>query len=214
MLREFFGEREFIVESEHEGDRGLARALDEQFDLMILDAMLPGMNGFEALRRLRERSQLPVLMLTGMADRTERVRGLELGADDYVLKPFGADELLARVRAILRRSALRANPPQDLQVGDLRLLPGTGEAFFRGRNLGLTAMECEILKHLMQFCGQVVSRDDLTFQLYNRPASPFDRAVDTHVSRIRRKMGEGRDMILSVRGTGYQLRYAGSSESH
>jgi two-component system response regulator CpxR len=214
MLIVFLQQHGFAVESEHEGNRGLSRALTERFDLLILDVMLPGLNGFEALRRLREQSQLPVLMLTAKGAREERVHGLQLGADDYLPKPFGPEELLARARAVLRRTGVGANnSPEILEVGELQLLPGARDAFFRGEKLGLTAMECEVLEQLMRFCGRVVSRDQLSYHFYSRPASATDRSVDTHVSKIRRKLGEGRGMILGVRGKGYQLRYpAGDPE--
>lgn len=214
MLREFFRQQGFQVEFEREGVQGLSRAVNEPFDLLILDVMLPGLDGFEALHRLRELSQVPVLMLTARGERGERVHGLRLGADDYLPKPFDPEELLARVRAILRRAAISlANGPEALQIGELRLLPGARDAFFRGERLGLTAMECEVLEQLMRSCGQVVSRDQLCLHLYNRTATAFDRAVDTHISRIRRKMGGGRGMILSVRGTGYQLCYPPNAET-
>lgn len=213
VLGDFLRAQDFSVAFEQDGVRGLSRALSEPFDLLILDVMLPGLDGFEALRRLRQQSELPVLMLTARAERGERVRGLQLGADDYLPKPFDPDELLARVRAILRRVATsRADPPEAVQVGELRLFPGVRDAYFQDRRLGLTAMECEILEQLMRCRGRVVSRDQLSLQLYNRPATHFDRSVDTHVSRIRRKLGEGRRMILSVRGTGYQLSYPPDSE--
>lgn len=206
MLRDLFEDSGFAVDSEADGLLGCAKAQNEPYDLLILDVALPGADGFEVLRRIRERSQLPVVMLTARAARGDRVRAFDLGADDYLVKPFFPEELLARVRAILRRvSPPAAKAPDALRVGDLSLFPGSRNAYFRGRPLGLTAMECEILEQLIRACGRVVSRDQLSLHLYHRPATPFDRSVDTHVSRIRRKMGEGRGMILSVRGTGYQL---------
>jgi two-component system response regulator CpxR len=214
MLTEFFRRHSFDIEIERDGARGLLRAVEGHFDLLILDVMLPGLDGFEALHCLRARSQLPVLMLTARGERDERLYGLELGADDYLPKPFDLEELLARVRAILRRVVIAvATGPDALQVGDLRLLPGARDAYFRGERLGLTAMECEVLEQLMRSYGRVVSRDQLCLHLYNRIATAFDRAVDKHVSRIRRKMGEGREMILSVRGTGYQLCYPPGTET-
>jgi DNA-binding response OmpR family regulator len=206
MLSELFRQRGFRVASERDGIRGLVRAGSEAFDLMILDVMLPGVDGFTALRTLRQRSQVPVLMLTARGERGERIQGLDLGADDYLPKPFDPEELLARVRAILRRVAHPTlSTSEPLVVGELRLLPGARDAYYRDARLGLTAMECEVLEQLMRSCGRVVSRDQLSLHLYSRPATAFDRSVDTHVSRIRRKMGNGRGMILSVRGTGYQL---------
>lgn len=206
MLSEFFRQHGFAVEWERDGTRGLSRATTESFDLLILDVMLPGLDGFQALSVLRQRSQMPVLMLTARGARGERIQGLDLGADDYLPKPFDPDELLARVRAILRRTTTPAGGDSEiLEIGDLRLLPGARDACYRGETLGLTAMECEVLEQLMRSRGRVVSRDQLSLQLYNRPATAFDRSVDTHISRIRRKMGDGRGMILSIRGTGYQL---------
>lgn len=206
MLREFFRQRGFGVECETDGVRGLSRAVTESFDLLILDVMLPGVDGFQTLDTLRKKSLMPVLMLTARGERGERIQGLQLGADDYLPKPFDPEELLARVRAILRRAAPPVgNLSETLEVGELRLLPGARDASYRGEKLGLTAMECDVLEQLMRSRGRVVSRDQLSLYLYNRPATAFDRSIDTHISRIRRKMKDGRDMILSIRGTGYQL---------
>lgn len=214
MLTEFFRQKGFAVECERDGTRGLSRATTESFDLLILDVMLPGVDGFQALQVLRQKSPVPVLMLTARGERGERIHGLELGADDYLPKPFDPDELLARVRAILRRTTMPgANAKETLVVGELRLVPGARDAYYRGKQLGLTAMECEVLELLMRSCGRVVSRDQLSLHLYSRPATAFDRSVDTHISRIRRKMRDGRSLILSVRGTGYQLCYPPKRET-
>ena len=157
MLSELFRQRGFSVECERDGIRGLGRACGEAFDLLILDVMLPGVDGFTALRTLRQRSQVPVLMLTARAERGERIQGLDLGADDYLPKPFDPEELLARVRAILRRVAHPGpNASETLVVGELRLLPGARDAYYRDEKLGLTAMECEVLEQLMRPCGHVV----------------------------------------------------------
>lgn len=206
MLGEFFRQQGFAVACEGDGTRGLSRATTEPFDLLILDVMLPGIDGFQALQALRRKSLMPVLMLTARGARGERIQGLELGADDYLPKPFDPVELLARVRAILRRTAMPgANAAETLVVGELRLVPGARDADYRGEKLGLTAMECEVLEQLMRSCGRVVSRDQLSLHLYSRSATAFDRSVDTHISRIRRKLGDGRRLIFSVRGTGYKL---------
>jgi DNA-binding response OmpR family regulator len=183
------------------------------YDLLILDIMLPGLCGFDLLGALRKTSQVPILILSGRTDLSDRVRGLDLGADDYLVKPVFPEELLARIRAILRRGA--ASRPQTaapLEAGDLCLLPGNRDASFQGKPLGLTAMEWEILERLMRCRGRVVSRDALSLHLYKRLPSPYDRAIDTHISRIRRKLGAGRDMILSIRGAGYQLRTGAERE--
>jgi two-component system, OmpR family, response regulator CpxR len=204
-LRELFQESDFSVDFEADGVRGLARTQNESYNLLILDVMLPGADGFDVLRQIRQRSRLPVMMLTAKSERLDRVTGFDLGADDYLTKPFYPEELLARVRAILRRStAPSSGSPTALQAGDLTLFPGTRNAFYQGKQLDLTAMECEILEQLLRSSGRVVSRDQLSLHLYSRLASPFDRTIDTHVSRIRRKIGV-RDLIRSVRGTGYQL---------
>ena len=206
MLRDYLQESGFSVDFEADGARGISRMQSEFYSLVILDVMLSGQNGFEVLRQVRQQSRVPVMMLTAKTGRFDRVMGFDLGADDYLAKPFYPEELLARVRAILRRSApASARSPKVLQAGDVMLLPGTRNAFYRGRQLDLTAMECDVLEQLLRSSGQVVSRDQLSLHIYNRPVSAFDRSIDTHISRIRRKMGVGRDLILSVRGTGYQL---------
>jgi two-component system, OmpR family, response regulator CpxR len=208
MLREFFRQQGFGTESEIDGVRGLSRATTEVFDLLILDVMLPGVDGFQALHTLRKKSQIPVLMLTAKGERGERIQGLELGADDYLSKPFDPQELLARVRAILRRAEPQSSSISEvLEVGELRLLPGARDVSYREEKLGLTAMECDVLEQLMRSRGRVVSRDQLSLFLYSRPATAFDRSIDTHISRIRRKMKDGRNLILSIRGSGYQLCY-------
>ena len=206
MLRDYLQESGFSVDFEADGARGISRMQSEFYSLVILDVMLPGQNGFEVLRQVRQQSRVPVMVLTAKTGRFDRVMGFDLGADDYLAKPFYPEELLARVRAILRRSApASAGSPKVLQAGDVMLLPGTRNAFYRGKQLDLTAMECEVLEQLLRSSGQVVSRDQLSLHIYNRPVSAFDRSIDTHISRIRRKLGVGRDLILSVRGTGYQL---------
>jgi two-component system response regulator CpxR len=211
MLREFFQGPRYILDFESEGHRAVALAQTGPYDLLILDVMLPGLDGFGVLRKLRRTSRLPVLMLTAKAEPTDRIVGLDLGADDYLTKPFFPDELVARVRAILRRSSDASSRSLEvLSVGDLRLIPGDRDARLSGKWLGLTAMEYAILEQLMRAEGRAVSRDSLSMHIYDRLTNPFDRSVDTHVSRIRRKLGDAR-MILSVRGVGYQLRYPDAS---
>ena len=206
MLRDYFHDAGISVEFETDGLKSVVRTQSEAYDLMILDVMLSGPDGFEILRQIRQESRQPVIMLTARTGRSDRVRCFELGADDYLAKPFYPEELLARVHAIVRRWAPEScSQPDTLQAGELSLLPGTRTALYRGKPLDLTAMECEVLERLLRFRGTVVSRDQLSLRLYHRPATTFDRSIDTHVSRIRRKLGEGREMILSVRGTGYQL---------
>lgn len=205
-LREFFRKSAYAVDFELDGESGVARAESGDYDLVIADSLLPGFDELELLRRIRSSSQMPVLILSAKADQNDRVAGLEMGADDYLAKPFFPDELLARIRAILRRTTHSPRVPHALRVGELCSLPIDRDVSFRGKPLGLTPMEYEILERLMRFCGRVVSRDSLTLHLYSRLVSPFDRSIDTHVSRIRRKLGSGRTILLSIRGIGYQLR--------
>jgi two-component system, OmpR family, response regulator CpxR len=201
-LRELLEESGYLVDFESDADRGLLRVQTERYDLLILDI---GLSGVEVLRRVREQSRIPVLILSAKAERSDRVNGLRAGADDYLAKPFYPDELLARIQAILRRTGTAPPILEALEVGELRLLPASRDVYFQSKRLNLTAMEVEILECLMGSVGKVVSRDRLSLRLYNRLSAPFERNIDTHVSRIRRKMGDGRGMILSVRGTGYQL---------
>jgi DNA-binding response OmpR family regulator len=205
MLRELLEGSGYLAEFEANGDQVLGRIREESYDLLIFDILL----GMEILKRVRDQSQIPILILSAKAERADRVLGLRAGADDYLAKPFYSDELLERIQAILRRSGPR---PEAIQVGELRLLPASRDVYFQGARLDLTAMEVEILECLMGSFGKVVSRDRLSMRLYNRLSAPFERNIDTHVSRIRRKMGAGRRMILSVRGTGYQIRNIPSGE--
>ena len=206
-LRGLLEESGYLAEFEPDGDRGLRRAQTESYDLLILD-------GLEVLRRVRDWSQIPILVLSAKADRSDRVIGLRAGADDYLAKPFHPDELLARIEAILRRAGTNGHAlPESIQIGELRLLRASRDVYFQGKRLDLTAMEVEILECLMGSFGNAVSRDRLSLRLYNRLSAPFERNIDTHVSRIRGKMGDGRGMILSVRGTGYQIRSLAGSES-
>lgn len=205
MLRDVLEASGYIVEADPDADRGLRRVQTGSYDLMILDVLLRGADGFEVLRSIRDFSQIPLLILSSRAERSDRVLGLRMGADDYLAKPFYSEELLARVHAILRRSKGDAST-EAIQIGELRLIPSSREVFFQEEQLDLTSMEVEILECLMRSFGKAVSRDRLSLRLYNRLSAPFERNIDTHVSRIRRKMKGGRGMILSVRGTGYQVR--------
>ena len=206
-LEEILRRQGFSVQLEQDGLVGLHRALHDSFDLLVLDVALPGLDGFSALTQLRKESQMPVLMLTACGGKGDRIRGLESGADDYLTKPFEPEELLARIRAILRRSS--APRPKEaaepLKVGELTLYPGAGEAYLGKVDLRLTAVEGEIVEQLMRAAGRPVSRDQISLFLYGRPVAPFERWIDTHINRVRRKFGEKADMIVSVRGIGYQL---------
>jgi two-component system response regulator CpxR len=214
LLAEFLKGEGFAVESAHEGQRGLDRALHEGFSLVILDVMLPGLDGFEILRRLRKESRVPVLMLTARSEDVDRIIGLELGADDYLPKPFNPRELAARVRAILRRYEPRAPAnAQRLEVNGVALDPASRQVTVDGEPADLTTFEFDILEMLMRAAGRVLSRDDLMENLYNRQATSFDRSIDMHISHLRRKLETHREIIKTVRGAGYQFLREGSDEA-
>jgi two-component system, OmpR family, response regulator CpxR len=173
-------------------------------DLIVLDVMLPGMDGFEILRRLRQQGRIPVLMLTARGEDVDRIVGLELGADDYLAKPFNPRELAARIRAILRRMEPHAADSR-VEVNGVTLDPGSREVVQDGRHIDLTTVEFDILEHLMRSAGRVLSRDALMEALYNRKATAFDRSMDMHISHLRRKLEGERTLIKTVRGVGYQF---------
>jgi two-component system response regulator CpxR len=211
LLTEFLTGEGFAVESVHEGRRGLERAFHGGFDLVILDVMLPGLDGFEILRRLRKESRVPVLMLTARADDVDRIVGLELGADDYLPKPFNPRELVARVRAILRRYEPRTSAAARVEVNGVALDPATRQVTVDGQPVDLTTFEFDILEILMRAAGRVLSRDDLMENLYNRKATAFDRSIDMHISHIRRKLETRRPFIKTIRGVGYQFLKSGGT---
>jgi DNA-binding response OmpR family regulator len=195
----------FEIESVQEGNRGLERALSLDHSLVVLDLMLPGMGGLEVLRRLREQSAIPVLVLTARGEDIDRILGLEIGADDYLPKPFNPRELIARIRAILRRTVRMTTGTHPLIVGDMRLDPAAREARVQDRLLSLTSAEFALLETLMEHAGRIVTREELTEAVLGRKLGPFDRVIDVHVSNIRKKLGAGQgvDRIKSIRGSGY-----------
>jgi two-component system, OmpR family, response regulator CpxR len=196
----------FALETVLDGGRGLARAIQGQFDLILLDVMLPVLDGFEVLRQLRRRSPVPVIMLTARNSQQDRVTGLNLGADDYLAKPFGTEELLARVRAVLRRSGHAVSGQPDLSMaGKLRLHRCSGKAQVGDEGLAVTATEFAILDLLVCSAGRVVTRDEVCAVLYQRPATPYERALEVHVSHLRKKLLGAGILIRPVRGIGYQL---------
>lgn len=204
LLKEFLQREGFTVECAHDGQTGLSQAQQGGYDLIILDVMLPGIDGFEILKRLRSESRVPVLMLTARGQDVDRIVGLELGADDYLPKPFNPRELSARVKAILRRTEAKANRGK-LEVNGVVLDPGRREVTLDGKPIEVTTLEFDILEQLMRNAGRVVSRDGLMESLYNRKATPFDRSIDMHVSHLRRKLEGGRPVIKTIRGVGYQF---------
>jgi two-component system, OmpR family, response regulator CpxR len=206
LLSEFLRREGFTVECAHEGNQGLEMALKPNVDLVVLDVMLPGIDGFEILKRLRQHSKVPVMMLTARGEDVDRIVGLELGADDYLPKPFNPKELVARIRAILRRYAPRPPAPSSrVEMNGIMVDPGTREAFSNGKPVELTTFEFDILELLMRSAGRVLSRDALMENFYSRKATPFDRSLDMHISHLRKKLENGDALIKTIRGVGYQF---------
>lgn len=210
MLSEYLRKEGFEVETVQHGSRGLERARAGSYDLIVLDVMLPGMNGFDLLRELRTSSDIPVLLLTARGDELDRIVGLEIGADDYLSKPFNARELLARIRAIGRRNAREQRagnaPKQPVTVGDVELDPASRTIMLNNKILDVTTVEFNLLEMLLRSAGNVVSRDDIASVVLGRELSPFDRSIDVHISKLRKKLGNlpnGRERIKTIRNTGY-----------
>jgi len=210
LVNRFLTQEGFEIESVNNGTAGAERALSKSYALVVLDVMMPEVNGFDVLRRIRAQSHIPVLMLTAKGDALDRVLGLEMGADDYLAKPFNPQELVARIRAILRRikpqgdDAKRARTP--LIVGDVEMDRGARVVRRQGETVNLTSVEFDLLEVLLQAPGQVISRETLTRDVLGREFSPFDRSIDTHVCNLRKKIGslpQGTERIKGVRGIGY-----------
>ncbi len=210
LVRDYLEREGFLVAAAHDGDAGVREALSGDHDLVVLDVMMPGTDGIAVLRRIREASALPVLMLTGRGDDTDRIIGLELGADDYVPKPCSPRELTARIRAILKRVSGAGNgaSAQAISAGALRVWPARRRAELAGAALDLTSTEFNLLEVLARHAGQVVSKAELSAEALGRPLARFDRAIDVHLSSIRQKLGklaDGRSRIQTVVRRGYQL---------
>ena len=213
LLTDYLTPEGFQVEADHDGERGADRALSGDHTLVVLDVMLPGISGFNVLRRIRAGSKVPVLMLTARGDEVDRIVGLEMGADDYLPKPFNPRELVARIRAIQRRvEPGREREPgsgkaaEKVVVGDVQLDPGARVVLQRGQPIDLTSVEFALLEVLLRVAGQVVTREDLAKEVLGRRLTPYDRSIDVHISSLRRKLGHqagDTERIKTVRGTGY-----------
>ena len=220
LVEEYLQTEGFEIDVVHNGTDGLERVFSSEPILVILDVMLPGANGFEVLRRIRSRSQVPVLMLTARGDDVDRIVGLEIGADDYLPKPFNPRELVARIRAILRRSQPDESDPRPPKqkktvLGDVELDPGSRTVLRGGQQLQLTAVEFDLLECLLGRAGTVIKREELVEAVLGRAFSPFDRSIDMHVSNLRKKLGfhgDGSERIKSIRSVGYI--YTQSGELH
>jgi len=217
LVRDYLEPLGYRVTAAHTGPEGLEAAVRGPFSAVILDVMLPGMNGFDVLRELRAKSSVPVLMLTGRGEEADRIVGLELGADDYLPKTFSTRELLARLRAVIRRSTaapvpLEAGAP-ELVVGDLHLNPGARAAALGDRPVPLTAIEFDLLMSLAKAVGRVRTREQLLNDVAERNFDVFDRSIDVHISSLRKKLGDDPKsprFIVTVRSAGYMMRRPGS----
>ena len=209
LLCEYLRVEGFSVRAVHDGEAAVSAVHEARDDLLVMDITMPRLDGFEALRRIRRFSPVPVLLLTARGEEVDRVVGLELGADDYLPKPFSPRELAARVRAILRRARLpgqSAATPPTLRVGDLVLDPGARTLSRRGTPVPLTGAEFDILARLLAEPGIVIAKETLSREVLGRRLTPFDRSLDTHVSNLRRKLGpraDGSPRIMARRGHGY-----------
>jgi DNA-binding response OmpR family regulator len=212
LVTEYLGSQAFEVEVVQEGEEGVERALSGEHRLIVLDVMLPGIDGFEVLQRIRARSMMPILMLTARGGDVDRIIGLELGADDYLPKPFNPRELAARIRAILRRAALREQavsertPGERLVVDDVEMDLGTRQVKRSGQPVQLTGAEFDLLEVLLRSVGNVVDRRELFRMVLDRDPLPMDRSIDMHVSHLRKKLGrehDGAERIKAIRGVGY-----------
>ncbi len=208
LLKEYLCQEGFEVRLAHDGEQALSEARRPGLDAMVLDIMMPRLNGIDVLRRLRKESDLPVIMLTARGDDLDRIIGLELGADDYLAKPANPRELLARIRAVLRRANMHSTVAV-LEIDDLVLNQRGREVSRAGELIELTSTEFSILQLLLQRCGEVVEKRDLYLAALGREPVSYDRSIDMHLSNLRRKLGptaKGNDRIETIRGIGYQYR--------
>src|SRR5712664_4265014 len=204
LVGECLAEEDLVVESVHDGKHGLERSLSGRYDIVVLDVVLPGMGGMHVLQKLRATSRVGVLMLSARCDEVDRILGLEYGADDYLPKPFNPRELVARIRAVLRR--LKPGTPEQIELGDVELDTGTRTCRRSSEIIELTTIEFELLEVLMKASGRVLPREDLFRTVLDREFSPFDRSVDAHIGHLRRKLGllpDGTQRIRTVRNVGY-----------
>lgn len=205
LISQYLAQDGVAVEAVHSGENGLRRALSGEHEILVLDVMLPGMSGFEVLRQVRAHSRTPVLMLTARGDEEDRILGLEMGADDYLPKPFNPRELSARLQAILRRSG-PAPAAERIRVNDIELDRAARTVRRGEEEISLTTVEFDLLEQFLRRAGTVLSRQELVRIVLGREFSPFDRSIDVHVSNLRRKVGPGPDgseRIKGVRGVGY-----------
>jgi DNA-binding response OmpR family regulator len=217
VLKRYLEAEDFRVSFAHTGDAGERAGIEGSFELIVLDVMLPDKKGFNVLKEIRQRARTPVLMLTARGEEFDRILGLELGADDYLPKPFSPRELIARISAILRRTGWQSDNknglrPPKIKFGDLELDLGARMVSKAGGPLNLTSAEFELLHMFVEFPGQVLTRDKLVERVLDRKFSPFDRSIDFHITNLRRKLGphpDGGERIRSVRAIGYLYAWPG-----
>lgn len=201
--------RDYTVVAAKDGETGLKKAYGEQPDLVILDLMLPGLNGYEVCKKLKESNpDIPIVMLTAKSQESDIVTGLDLGADDYITKPFSILEVLARINALLRRSGSGSNIPEVFHTGDLEIHFKKYKAYRHGEAVKLSPREFEILRYLLERKGEVVTRDDLLNQVWGYDSFPYTRTIDAHIAMLRKKIEanpEKPEMIITVHGKGYKF---------
>ena len=212
LVKDYLAPFGFSLTTVYTGTEGLEKVKNDIFDAVILDVMLPGIDGFAVLKQIRQISNVPVLMLTALGDEADRIVGLEIGADDYLPKTFSNREMLARLRAVTRRSQIAADQfkyeSEETTVGDVRVNSSTREAFLDGKSLSLTALEFDLLLCLTRSAGKVLTRDTLLDEIAGRNYDVFDRSIDVHISSLRRKLGDDSKnprFIKTVRSVGYML---------
>ena len=213
LIHDYLEPMGYAVESAHNGPEGLDKARSGAYQAVILDVMLPGMDGFEVLKELRRQSDVPVLMLTARGDESDRIVGLEIGADDYLPKTFSTRELLARLRAVMRRATRpdvpgQAKVPADIVVGALRINPDSHVALLGDQPLTLTPVEFDLLASLARACGRVKTREQLLEEIAERNYDVYDRSIDVHISALRKKLGDDLKtphFIKTIRAVGYMM---------
>ena len=206
MLAEYLESEDFIVDKAHDGLAGVTQAQSSSYDAIVLDVMMPKMDGFSVLRELRPTNTTPVIMLTAKGEDIDRIVGLEMGADDYLPKPCNPRELVARIKAVLRRTQLAPPIQDEIITGELKVIPKARKAFHAEEELPLTSSEYNLLEVLARQVGQVVDKETLSEQALGKKLTAYDRSIDMHMSKLRQKLGDDeQQLIQTVRGKGYQL---------
>ena len=206
MLAEYLESENFNVDMVHDGLSGVIQARGKNYDAIVLDVMMPEMDGFSVLRELRQSMQTPVIMLTAKGDDVDRIIGLEMGADDYLPKPCNPRELVARLKAVLRRTQFAPKVSEEIITGKIEVRPKARKAYFNSEPLPLTSSEYNLLEVLARHVGQVVDKETLSEQALGKKLTAYDRSIDMHMSKLRQKLGDDdQQLVQTVRGVGYQL---------